>query len=176
MPRSGGQDGPETSNMNRSIGAGPRRALCTPAIRRRPQLGPEDARLYRTREHLGGICLNWGCIPTERAMLRLGGGCLHLMHRARSSGYFGQRGIGYDLIAVVKRLPRCGQANSRRSSGIFFRRTTYTTVDGGARHSPEGPVYRSRPGTRARRKLTAPAVVLATGRPGAGAAEPRGRW
>jgi dihydrolipoamide dehydrogenase len=29
--------------------------------------GPEDAVVER--EHLGGICLNWGCIPTK-ALLR----------------------------------------------------------------------------------------------------------
>lgn len=52
------------------------------------------------REHLGGICLNWGCIPTK-ALLR-SSEIFHLMQRA---GEFGLKasGIDYDLPAVVKR-------------------------------------------------------------------------
>ena len=36
------------------------------------------------REHLGGICLNWGCIPTK-ALLR-SSEVFHLMHRAKEFG------------------------------------------------------------------------------------------
>jgi len=52
------------------------------------------------REHLGGICLNWGCIPTK-ALLR-SSEIYHLMQRA---GEFGLKAsaIEYDLEAVVKR-------------------------------------------------------------------------
>jgi len=52
------------------------------------------------REHLGGICLNWGCIPTK-ALLR-SSEVFHLMQRA---GEFGLKasGIEYDLDAVVER-------------------------------------------------------------------------
>ncbi len=52
------------------------------------------------REHLGGICLNWGCIPTK-ALLR-SAEVFHLMQRA---GEFGLKAdaISYDLKAVVKR-------------------------------------------------------------------------
>lgn len=52
------------------------------------------------REHLGGICLNWGCIPTK-ALLR-SSEIYHLMHRAGEYGLKAS-GIGYDLDAVVKR-------------------------------------------------------------------------
>jgi dihydrolipoamide dehydrogenase len=52
------------------------------------------------REHLGGICLNWGCIPTK-AMLR-SAEVFHLMHRAKEFGLSAQ-GIGFDLGAVVAR-------------------------------------------------------------------------
>ncbi|MGA1234972.1 MAG: FAD-dependent oxidoreductase, partial [Lutimaribacter sp.] len=52
------------------------------------------------REHLGGICLNWGCIPTK-AMLR-SSEVFHLMHRAKEFGLSAQ-GISYELDAVVKR-------------------------------------------------------------------------
>ncbi len=52
------------------------------------------------REHLGGICLNWGCIPTK-ALLR-SSEVFHLMHRAAEFGLTAS-GIDYDLAAVVKR-------------------------------------------------------------------------
>ena len=52
------------------------------------------------REHLGGICLNWGCIPTK-ALLR-SSEVFHLMHRAKEFGLKADN-ISYDLDAVVKR-------------------------------------------------------------------------
>ena len=52
------------------------------------------------RENMGGICLNWGCIPTK-ALLR-SSEVYHLMHRAAEFGLSADN-IGYDLDAVVKR-------------------------------------------------------------------------
>ena len=52
------------------------------------------------REHLGGICLNWGCIPTK-ALLR-SAEVFHLMHRAKEFGLKAE-GIGYDLARWCKR-------------------------------------------------------------------------
>ena len=52
------------------------------------------------REHLGGICLNWGCIPTK-ALLR-SSEIFHLMERAGEFGLSAEK-IGYDLGAVIKR-------------------------------------------------------------------------
>ncbi|OWK28702.1 dihydrolipoyl dehydrogenase [Sphingomonas mucosissima] len=52
------------------------------------------------RELLGGICLNWGCIPTK-ALLR-SAEVYHLMHHAKDYGLTAQ-GITADLDAVVKR-------------------------------------------------------------------------
>jgi dihydrolipoamide dehydrogenase len=49
---------------------------------------------------MGGICLNWGCIPTK-AMLR-SSEVFHLMHRAKDFGLSADN-ISYDLDAVVKR-------------------------------------------------------------------------
>ena len=77
------------------IGAGPGGYV---AAIRGAQLGMKVAIVER--EHLGGICLNWGCIPTK-AMLR-SSEVFHLMHRAKEFGLKAD-GIGYDLDAVVKR-------------------------------------------------------------------------
>jgi dihydrolipoamide dehydrogenase len=52
------------------------------------------------RELLGGICLNWGCIPTK-ALLR-SAEIFHYMQHARDYGLVAQ-GISADIEAVVKR-------------------------------------------------------------------------
>jgi len=77
------------------IGAGPGGYV---AAIRGAQLGLRVAIVER--EHMGGICLNWGCIPTK-AMLR-SSEIFHLMNRAREFGLSADN-INYDLEAVVKR-------------------------------------------------------------------------
>jgi len=52
------------------------------------------------REHLGGICLNWGCIPTK-ALLRTAE-IFHYMQHAKDYGLSAQ-GVAYDPAAVVQR-------------------------------------------------------------------------
>jgi dihydrolipoamide dehydrogenase len=52
------------------------------------------------REAVGGICLNWGCIPTK-AILR----SAHLLQEMRDARSFGLRaeGVDFDYAAVVRR-------------------------------------------------------------------------
>lgn len=52
------------------------------------------------RENLGGICLNWGCIPTK-ALLR-SSEIYHYMQNAKAYGLKADN-VGFDLEAVVKR-------------------------------------------------------------------------
>ena len=77
------------------IGAGPGGYV---AAIRGAQLGLKVCVIER--EHLGGICLNWGCIPTK-ALLR-SAEVFHLMHRAKEFG-LSATGVDFDLPAVVKR-------------------------------------------------------------------------
>ena len=65
---------------------------------RSAQLGMKTALVER--EHLGGICLNWGCIPTK-ALLRTA----EIYHYATHAEQFGLKveGASVDLAAVVKR-------------------------------------------------------------------------
>ncbi|HHC29601.1 MAG TPA: FAD-dependent oxidoreductase, partial [Rhodobacterales bacterium] len=74
------------------VGAGPGGYV---AAIRAAQLGLKVAVVER--EHLGGICLNWGCIPTK-ALLR-SAEVFHLMERAGEFGLSADK-IGYDLAAV----------------------------------------------------------------------------
>jgi dihydrolipoamide dehydrogenase len=52
------------------------------------------------REHLGGICLNWGCIPTK-ALLR----SAEIYHYMQHAGDYGLsvQGASFDAAAIVKR-------------------------------------------------------------------------
>ena len=65
---------------------------------RAAQLGMKAAVVER--ENLGGICLNWGCIPTK-ALLR-SSEINHLLHNLGEFG-FAADNISFDLPAVVKR-------------------------------------------------------------------------
>ena len=77
------------------IGAGPGGYV---AAIRSAQLGLKTAIVER--EHMGGICLNWGCIPTK-AMLR-SAEIFHLMQRANEFGLAAEQ-ISFDLDAVITR-------------------------------------------------------------------------
>jgi dihydrolipoamide dehydrogenase len=81
------------------------------------------------REHLGGICLNWGCIPTK-ALLR-SGEVFDLMHHLKQFGFEADN-LRYDAAAVVKRSR--GVA-SQLSKGVahLLKKNKVTVIDGEAR-------------------------------------------
>ncbi len=109
------------------------------------------------REHLGGICLNWGCIPTK-ALLR-SSEVFHLMHRAKEFGLKADN-IGYDLDAVVKRSRGVAK---QLSSGIghLMKKNKIEVVMGTATLTAANVVsVKTEKGTD---ELTAKAIVLATG-------------
>ncbi|MFK7753261.1 MAG: dihydrolipoyl dehydrogenase [Sedimentitalea sp.] len=134
------------------IGAGPGGYV---AAIRAAQLGLNVAIVER--EHMGGICLNWGCIPTK-AMLR-SSEVFHLMQRA---GEFGLKadGIGYDLDAVVKRSRAVAGQLSGGVAHLMKKNKIKTYM--GAAHVPKaGQVtITTKAGTET---LTAANIVLATG-------------
>ncbi len=134
------------------IGAGPGGYV---AAIRGAQLGLSVAIVER--EHMGGICLNWGCIPTK-AMLR-SSEVFHLMQRAKEFGLQAE-GIGYDLDAVVKRSR--GVARQLNSGvGHLMKKNKITVLMGEASVPARGKVVvKTDKGTE---DLTAKAIVLATG-------------
>ncbi|MFA5538695.1 MAG: dihydrolipoyl dehydrogenase [Gemmobacter sp.] len=134
------------------IGAGPGGYV---AAIRGAQLGLNVAIVER--EHLGGICLNWGCIPTK-ALLR-SSEVFHLMHRAKEFGLKAD-GIGYDLDAVVARSRGVAKQLSG-GIGHLMKKNRITVFMGEATLPARGKVsVRTDKGTE---DLTAPAIVLATG-------------
>ncbi|MEQ8258204.1 MAG: dihydrolipoyl dehydrogenase, partial [Roseovarius confluentis] len=109
------------------------------------------------REHLGGICLNWGCIPTK-AMLR-SSEVFHLMHRAKEFGLKAEK-IDYDLDAVVK---RSRDVAKQLTSGVghLMKKNKITTIMGEARLTGKDKVsVKTEKGSE---ELTAKTIVLATG-------------
>src|SRR6187402_2004826 len=75
---------------------------------RAAQLGLKAAIVER--ERLGGICLNWGCIPTK-ALLRTSE-IYHYMSHAKDYGLKADN-IGFDLEAVTQRSRKvAGQLNA----------------------------------------------------------------
>ncbi|EEW25782.1 dihydrolipoyl dehydrogenase [Rhodobacter ferrooxidans] len=134
------------------IGAGPGGYV---AAIRAAQLGLSVAIVER--EHLGGICLNWGCIPTK-ALLR-SAEVFHLMHRAKEFG-LSASGIGFDLAAVVARSRGVAK---QLSSGIghLMKKNKITVVMGAAKLAGKGVV--SVTTDKGEESLTAKSIVLATG-------------
>jgi dihydrolipoyl dehydrogenase len=134
------------------IGAGPGGYV---AAIRAAQLGQKV--VIVEREHMGGICLNWGCIPTK-ALLR-SSEVFHLMHRAKEFGLKADN-IDYDLDAVVKRSR--GVAN-QLSGGIshLMKKNKIATVMGTATLTGKGKVtVKTDKGSE---DLTAKNIIVATG-------------
>jgi dihydrolipoamide dehydrogenase len=127
-----------------------------PAAIRARQLGLSAALVER--EHLGGICLNWGCIPTK-ALLR-SSEVLHLASRASEFGLtIGE--VGIDLDKIVKRSRK---VSKRLNQGVkhLLKKNGVEVLDGFGRLAGPGRVAVEKPGEEVR-ELQAGSVVLATG-------------
>ena len=134
------------------IGAGPGGYV---AAIRASQLGLKVAIIER--ENLGGVCLNWGCIPTK-AMLR-SAEVFHLMHRAKEFG-LGATDITYDLPAVVVRSRGVAKQLSG-GIGHLMKKNKVTVFMGVATIPAKGTVsVKTDTGAET---LTAKSIVLATG-------------
>ena len=134
------------------VGAGPGGYV---AAIRASQLGQKVAIVER--ENLGGICLNWGCIPTK-ALLR-SAEVFHLMHRAKEFG-LAATGVSFDLDAVVARSRGVAKQLSG-GIGHLMKKNKVTVFMGAATLPKPGVVsVKSDKGTE---DLTAKAIILATG-------------
>ncbi|MCW5696558.1 MAG: dihydrolipoyl dehydrogenase [Bauldia sp.] len=113
------------------IGAGPGGYV---AAIRAAQLGLKTAVVDRA--HLGGICLNWGCIPTK-ALLRSAEIYDHMQH----AGAYGlsAEGVGFDLEAVVKRSRGVAGQLSRGVDGLL-KKNKVTVIWGEAKLTAPGKI------------------------------------
>ena len=110
------------------------------------------------RENLGGICLNWGCIPTK-ALLRASE-INHLLHDLDAYG-FAADNIRFDFQKVVKRSR--GVA-AQLSGGVkhLMKKNKVTVFDGHAALAGPGKLSVTKDG-KAVAELAAPHIILATG-------------
>src|SRR3954464_7167983 len=111
------------------IGGGPGGYV---AAIRAAQLGFNTALVER--EHMGGICLNWGCIPTK-ALLRTSE-LYHLMHRADDFG-LKCNGVSFDLKKVVERSRGVAGQLSKGVSSLM-KKNKITVIDGHAKLAVKG--------------------------------------
>jgi len=134
------------------VGGGPGGYVC--AIRA-AQLGLKTAVVERDR--LGGICLNWGCIPTK-ALLR-SSEIWHLMHRLNEFG-FSADNFKFDLAKIVAR----SRAVSKQLSdgvGFLMKKHKITVIPGEAKLAGKGKLSVSKDGKAS--EVLAKNIVLATG-------------
>jgi dihydrolipoamide dehydrogenase len=134
------------------IGGGPGGYVC--AIRC-AQLGLKTACVER--ENLGGICLNWGCIPTK-ALLR-SSEIWHLLHRLNEFGFSGDN-FRFDLAKIVERSRKVAGQLSNGVKGLM-RKHKITVIDGEAKLKGKGSISVAKNGQTT--EYSAKHIVLATG-------------
>lgn len=134
------------------IGGGPGGYV---AAIRAAQLGLRTALVEK--QHLGGICLNWGCIPTK-AMLK-GAEVAHTLQHLQTFGFSAQN-IQFDIQVLVA---HSRAVSKKLTSGIAYllKKNAVTVIDGHARLTGKGHVSVS--AAEGERTLTASHIILATG-------------
>ncbi len=110
------------------------------------------------KQHLGGICLNWGCIPTK-ALLR-SAEIYHYMQHADAYGLSAEK-VGYDAAKVVARS-RAVSKQLNGGVGHLLKKNKVTVFDGEAKLNGPGKVSVAKDGKKLA-DLTAPHIILATG-------------
>jgi len=140
------------------IGSGPGGYV---AAIRAAQLGLKVACVER--ESLGGICLNWGCIPTK-ALLR-SAEVLETFHRAKEFGIIAGDAHA-DFPAMIQRSRGIADKVSK-GVGFLFRKNKITHVTGTATLLPRPGAWRPHQlqieGAEGRSVLETKHVILATG-------------
>lgn len=135
------------------IGAGPGGYV---AAIRASQLGMKTAIVER--EHLGGICLNWGCIPTK-ALLRTAE-IYNTMKHAEEFGLKAEK-ISFDLAKVIERSRKVAGQLSGGIKGLM-KKNKVTVFEGHGKLNGAGKVKVEKDG-KAVADIAAKHIILATG-------------
>jgi dihydrolipoamide dehydrogenase len=128
---------------------------------RAAQLGMKTAIVER--EQLGGICLNWGCIPTK-ALLRTAE-VAHLVEHAADFGLKVKGTVEPDLAAIVKRSRAVADQLSR-GVGFLMKKNKVTVFDGEGKLAGTSDSLRKVSVTKGGKPvadLAAKHIILATG-------------
>ncbi len=131
------------------IGGGPGGYV---AAIRASQLGQKTAVIER--EHLGGICLNWGCIPTK-ALLK----SAELYQKIRHSEEYGVsvKGVEFDIEKIVA---RSRDVSKKLVGGIggLLRKNKVTVIEGVAKLEGAGRIS-----VDGKLAMQAKKIIIATG-------------
>jgi dihydrolipoamide dehydrogenase len=130
------------------IGGGPGGYV---AAIRAAQLGKNVALIER--EHLGGICLNWGCIPTKS--LLKSSEVLHLINSASQYGVFA-RDVSFDIKKMVERSRQVAQSLQNGVRGLL-KKNNVTVIEGQAKLLGPGRI------SAADKTYCAHKIIIATG-------------
>lgn len=136
------------------IGGGPGGYV---AAIRASQLGQKVALVER--EHLGGICLNWGCIPTK-ALLR-SAEVFHLMKHADAYG-LSAKDVSFDIKKIVERS-RGVAAQMNKGIGFLMKKHKVTVFMGAGTLNGKGKVSVTDKEKKKIADLEAKNIILATG-------------
>jgi dihydrolipoamide dehydrogenase len=136
------------------IGAGPGGYV---AAIRAAQLGMKVAIVER--EHLGGICLNWGCIPTK-ALLRTS----ELYSAMRRASEFGLAcdNVRFDVARVVERSRKVAERLAN-GVGYLMRKNQIEVIKGTARLRGQGRVAVIATSGEVLPDIEAEHIIIATG-------------
>lgn len=106
------------------------------------------------KEHLGGICLNWGCIPTK-ALLRTAE-VYHLIHRSEEFG-IKVSGVDFDLNKVIERSRGVAK---QLAAGVkhLLKKNKVTVFDGTATLKGKGKIS-----IDGKDEISAKNIIIATG-------------
>src|SRR3954453_24029624 len=122
---------------------------------RASQLGLKTAIVER--EKLGGICLNWGCIPTK-ALLRTSE-INHYLTHASAYGLSAEK-VGFDLAAIVDRSRKvAGQLNAGVKG--LMKKNKVTVVEGDGALTGKGGLSVTKDGKKT--DLQSKHIIIATG-------------
>ena len=138
------------------IGGGPGGYV---AAIRAAQLGMKAAVIEK--EHLGGICLNWGCIPTK-ALLR----AAELRHNLDHLQDYGIEITGEVKINLPKVVERSRGVAARLSGGVahLLKKNKVTVIDGTAKLAGKsGANHLVSVTGKTAQTVSAPHVIIATG-------------
>lgn len=135
------------------IGGGPGGYV---AAIRAAQLGMSAALVER--EHLGGICLNWGCIPTK-ALLH----SAEIYHAMQNASAYGLKvkEAGFDLSKIIGRS-RAISKQLNKGVGHLLKKNKVTVIDGSARLAGQGKVQVEKADGEVS-QLSASHIILAAG-------------
>ncbi|SNB61108.1 dihydrolipoamide dehydrogenase [Arboricoccus pini] len=123
---------------------------------RAAQLGMKAALVER--DQLGGICLNWGCIPTK-ALLR-SADIMDTLHHLKDFGLEADN-IRFDTAAVVKRSRQVANQLSRGVAHLL-KKNKVTVIEGTARLAGQGTLaVELKAGGQS--QVKAKYIILATG-------------